>query len=279
MRIDAHHHVWDLAVRDQPWTAELPGLHRSFDIAELRPSLLAHGIDATVVVQTITVADETPELLALAAREPLVGGVVGWVNLTAPDVADRLAALGSQAGGNRLVGIRHQVQGEPDPRWLCRDDVRRGLAAVARAGLVYDLLVVPSQLTAAVETVAALPELTFVLDHAGKPAITSGSLAPWRSDVRALAALPNVAVKLSGLVTEADHATWTVDQLRPYARTLFDAFGADRVMFGSDWPVCLLAGSYDDVIAAAEVLTGRLDATEQAAVFGRTAERWYRIGT
>ena len=279
MRIDAHHHVWDLAVRDQPWTAELPGLHRSFDIAELRPSLLAHGIDATVVVQTITVADETPELLALAAREPLVGGVVGWVNLTAPDVADRLAALGSQAGGNRLVGIRHQVQGEPDPRWLCRDDVRRGLAAVARAGLVYDLLVVPSQLTAAVETVAALPELTFVLDHAGKPAIASGSLAPWRSDIRALAALPNVAVKLSGLVTEADHATWTVDQLRPYARTLLDAFGADRVMFGSDWPVCLLAGSYDDVIAAAEVLTGRLDATEQAAVFGRTAERWYRIGT
>ena len=279
MRIDAHHHIWDLAVRDQPWTAELPGLHRSFDIAELRPSLLAHGIDATVVVQTITVADETPELLALAAREPLVGGVVGWVNLTAPDVADRLAALGSQAGGNRLVGIRHQVQGEPDPRWLCRDDVRRGLAAVARAGLVYDLLVVPSQLTAAVETVAALPELTFVLDHAGKPAIASGSLAPWRSDIRALAALPNVAVKLSGLVTEADHATWTVDQLRPYARTLLDAFGADRVMFGSDWPVCLLAGSYDDVIAAAEVLTGRLDATEQAAVFGRTAERWYRIGT
>ena len=279
MRIDAHHHVWDLAVRDQPWTAELPGLHRSFDIAELRPSLLAHGIDATVVVQTITVADETPELLALAAREPLVGGVVGWVDLTAPDVVDRLAALGSQPGGSRLVGIRHQVQGEPDPRWLCRDDVRRGLAAVARAGLVYDLLVVPSQLTAAVETVAALPELTFVLDHAGKPAITSGSLAPWRSDVRALAALPNVAVKLSGLVTEADHATWTVDQLRPYARTLLDAFGADRVMFGSDWPVCLLAGSYDDVIAAAEVLTGRLDATEQAAVFGRTAERWYRIGT
>jgi L-fuconolactonase len=278
MRIDAHHHVWDLAVRDQPWTAELPGLHRSFDIAELRPSLLAHGIDATVVVQTITVADETPELLALAAREPLVGGVVGWVDLTAPDVADRLAALGSQPGGSRLVGIRHQVQGEPDPRWLCRDDVRRGLAAVARARLVYDLLVVPPQLPAAVETVAALPELTFVLDHAGKPAIASGSLAPWRSDIRALAALPNVAVKLSGLVTEADHATWTVDQLRPYARTVLDAFGADRVMFGSDWPVCLLAGSYDDVIAAAEVLTGRLDATEQAAVFGRTAERWYRIG-
>ncbi len=278
MRIDAHHHVWDLSVRDQPWTADLPGLHRSFDLAELRPSVLAHGVDATVVVQTITVADETPELLALAAREPLVAGVVGWVDLTAPDVADRLAALRSRPGGHRLVGIRHQVQGEPDPRWLCRDDVRRGLAAVAAAGLAYDLLVVPPQLPAAIETVAALPELTFVLDHAGKPAIASGGgLASWRSDIRALAALPNVAVKLSGLITEADHATWTVDQLRPYARTLLDAFGADRVMFGSDWPVCLLAGSYDDVIAAAEVLTGGLDAREQAAVFGRTAARWYRI--
>ena len=278
MRIDAHHHVWDLSVRDQPWTVDLPGLHRSFDLAELRPSVLAHGVDATVVVQTITVADETPELLALAAREPLVAGVVGWVDLTAPDVADRLAALRSRPGGHRLVGIRHLVQGEPDPRWLCRDDVRRGLAAVAAAGLAYDLLVVPPQLPAAIETVAALPELTFVLDHAGKPAIASGGgLASWRSDIRALAALPNVAVKLSGLITEADHATWTVDQLRPYARTLLDAFGADRVMFGSDWPVCLLAGSYDDVIAAAEVLTGGLDAREQAAVFGRTAARWYRI--
>jgi L-fuconolactonase len=276
MRIDAHHHVWDLAVRDQPWTADLPGLHRSFDLAELRPSLLAHGVDATVVVQTITVADETPELLALATREPLVAGVVGWVDLTAPDVADRLAVLLAQSG--HLVGIRHQVQGEPDPRWLCRDDVRRGLAAVAAAGLVYDLLVVPPQLPAAIETVAALPELTFVLDHAGKPTIASGGgLASWRSDIRVLAALPNVAVKLSGLITEADHATWTVDQLRPYVHTLLDAFGADRVMFGSDWPVCLLAGSYDDVIAAAEVLTGGLDAAEQAAVFGRTAAHWYRI--
>jgi L-fuconolactonase len=276
MRIDAHHHVWDLAVRDQPWTADLPGLHRSFDLAELRPSLLAHGVDATVVVQTITVADETPELLALATREPLVAGVVGWVVRTAPDVADRLAVLLAQSG--HLVGIRHQVQGEPDPRWLCRDDVRRGLAAVAAAGLVYDLLVVPPQLPAAIETVAALPELTFVLDHAGKPAIASGGgLASWRSDIRVLAALPNVAVKLSGLITEADHATWTVDQLRPYVHTLLDAFGADRVMFGSDWPVCLLAGSYDDVIAAAEVLTGGLDAAEQAAVFGRTAAHWYRI--
>jgi L-fuconolactonase len=277
MRIDAHHHVWDLAVRDQPWTADPPALRRSFGFAELRPSLVAHQIDATVVVQTVPVADETPELLALAASEPMVAGVVGWVDLTAADVGGRLADLRSQRGGELLLGVRHQVQGEPDPRWLCRPDVRRGLDAVAAAGLAYDLLVVPAQLPAATETVAALPDLNFVLDHAGKPAIASGELASWRADVRALARLSNVAAKLSGLVTEADHATWTIEQLRPYARTVLDAFGADRVMFGSDWPVCLLAGTYDDVIVAAEVLTGSLRAWERAAVFGGTAQRWYRI--
>ncbi len=277
MRIDAHHHVWDLAVRDQPWTAAMPVLQRSFAFADLRPSLVTHRVDATVLVQTIAVADETPELLALAASEPSIGGVVGWVDLTAPDVGARLAELRSGPGGQQLVGVRHGVQAEPDPRWLCRPDVRRGLAAVAEAGLAYDLLVVPVQLPAAVETVTALPGLRFVLDHGGKPPIASGELASWRSDIRALAALPNVAVKLSGLIIEADHASWTVQQLRPYARTLLEAFGPDRLMFGSDWPVCLLAGSYDDVMAAAEVLTAGLDGSGRAAVFGGTAASWYRL--
>ena len=278
MRIDAHHHVWDLDVRDQPWTANLAPLRRSFGFGELRPSLLAHQVDATVVVQTIPVAAETPELLALAADEPMVAGVVGWVDLTAPDVGARLADLRSGPGGDRLVGVRHGVQAEPDPRWLCRPDVRRGLAAVAEAGLAYDLLVVPVQMPAAVETVTALPDLRFVLDHAGKPALASGEIASWRADIHALAALPNVAVKLSGLITEADHASWTVQQLRPVARTLLESFGPQRMMFGSDWPVCLLAGSYDDVLAAAAVLTAHLDERELAAVFGGSATLWYGLG-
>jgi L-fuconolactonase len=276
MRIDSHHHVWDLAVRDQPWTADLPALRRSFALSDVQPALAANHFDRTVIVQTITVADETPELLGLAQAEPTVAGVVGWLDLTVPDVPTRLAALGAQPGGESLVGIRHQVQGETDPRWLCRPDVRRGLAAVAEAGLTYDLLVVPPQLPAAIETAAALPELRFVLDHAGKPDIAHDGLDGWRAHIVELGALPNVAVKLSGLVTEAGPG-WTVDQLRPYAGVLFDAFGPDRIMFGSDWPVCLLVTSYDGWVDAAEQLTADLSEAERAAVFGGAAARWYGL--
>jgi L-fuconolactonase len=279
LRVDAHHHVWDLTVRDQPWTTELPPLRRSFGFAGLCPALQAHDVDGTVVVQTITVAEETPELLDLATREPMVLGVVGWVDLAAPDVADRLAELRAAPGGRRLAGIRHQVQEEPDPRWLCRPDVRRGLATVADAGLAYDLLVTPRQLDAAIETVAALPELRFVLDHAGKPRIRDRELEPWRDPIGQLARHANVTCKLSGLVTEADPAAWTVDDLRPYADTLFDAFGPERLMFGSDWPVCLLAASYDQVIIAAEELTAGLSGAERAAIFGGTAARAYGLAS
>jgi L-fuconolactonase len=277
VRIDAHHHLWDLDVRDQPWTAELPALRRSFGIDELRPTLVANEVDATVLVQTISVADETPELLALADAEPVIAGVVGWIDLTAPDAADQLARLQDGEGGGRLVGIRHQVQEEPDPRWLCRADVRRGLAAVGEAGLAYDLLVKPQQLDSAVDTVRALPDMRFVLDHAGKPAIRDGAIQPWHAEVAELAQLPNVAVKLSGLVTEAADE-WTVEQLRPYVDVLLQAFGPFRIMFGSDWPVCLLAASYREVVAAAHELTSQLSSAERDDVFGETAARWYGIG-
>jgi L-fuconolactonase len=276
-RVDAHHHVWDLAVRDQPWTAELPALRRSFALADLRPHLDGHGITRTVVVQTITVAEETPELLSLAAAEPVVAGVVGWVDLTAPDVPDRLATLRALPGGDALVGVRHQVQEEPDPRWLCRPDVRRGLAAVAAAGLVYDVVITPDQLPATVDTVRALPELTFVLDHAGKPRIRAGELEPWRGHIADLGRCDNVTVKLSGLVTEAGLETWTVADLRPYAQALLESFGPSRMMFGSDWPVCLLAAQYDEVITAAEQLTAQLSQSERDAVFGGTGSRIYGL--
>jgi L-fuconolactonase len=277
VRIDAHHHVWDLDVREQPWTADLPALRRSFGIDELRPALVANEIDATVLVQTICITDETPELLALADAEPVIAGVVGWIDLTAPDAADQLAMLQDGEGGRRLVGIRHQVQEEPDPRWLCRADVRRGLAAVGEAGLAYDLLVKPQQLASAVDTVRALPDMRFVLDHAGKPAIRDGAMQPWHAELAELARLPNVAVKLSGLVTEAADE-WTLEQLRPYADVMLQAFEPFRIMFGSDWPVCLLAASYREVVAAAQELTAKLSSAERDDVFGETAARWYGIG-
>ena len=272
MRIDAHHHVWDLRARPQPWTSDLPALQRSFAIDELRPSLARHDIDATIVVQTVAEAGETPELLALAASDPDVAGVVGWTDLTAPGVADRLAELAAP----ELAGIRHLVQDEPDPCWLTRREVQAGIAAVGAAGLAYDLLVTPAQLPAAMETVRRQPEVRFVLDHGAKPPIRAAGLEPWGRLIADLAAAPNVAVKLSGLVTEAP-AHPGPDDLRPYWDRLLSAFGPDRVMFGSDWPVCLLACGYDRVVELAEQACTGLSAAEQAAVFGATAVRWYAI--
>ncbi|MEH0548514.1 amidohydrolase family protein [Streptomyces sp. B21-105] len=274
MTVDAHHHVWDLSVRDQDWIARCNPLRRDFGVGDLAPEARAAGIDRTVLVQTITVAEETPEFLALAAGSDLVAGVVGWTDLTRPDVADELARLRELPGGRYLKGIRHQVQGESDPEWLLRADVRRGLAAVADAGLVYDLVVLPGQLPACVRAADALPGLTFVLDHLGKPPIASGALEPWARDVRALAALPNTVCKLSGMVTEADPASWTVDDLRPYADTVLDAFGPARLMFGSDWPVCTLVASYGEVVAAARQLTGPSDHDQ---IFEATAARVYGL--
>ena len=280
MTVDAHHHLWDLAVRDQPWLFEEDGLEplrRTFTVEELARAARPTGVEATVLVQTVTEAGETPELLALAAEHELIAGVVGWVDLEADDVAGALAALRELPGGDRLVGIRHQVQGEPDPEWLCRADVRRGLRAVADAGLAYDLLTIPVQLPAAIETARALPDLQFVVDHLSKPPIASGEREPWATQMRALAEHDNVACKLSGMVTEAHWAAWDVADLRPYAETVLGAFGAQRVMFGSDWPVCLVAASYAAVMGAAEELTAALSPAERADVLAGTARRIYGL--
>lgn len=274
MTIDAHHHLWDLSVRDQDWIPEHSPIRRNFLPADLAPQARAAGVTGTVLVQTVTVAAETPEFLALADTHDLIAAVVGWTDLTRPGVADELARLRELPGGGYLRGIRHQVQGEPDPEWLLRPDVHRGLTALADAGLVYDLIVRPHQLPAAVKAAEAHPRLTFVLDHLGKPPIASGALDPWATAVRSLAALPNTVCKLSGMVTEADPASWTVEDLRPYADTVLDVFGPDRLMFGSDWPVCTAAATYGEVLDAATRLIAPADRT---AVLETTATRVYGL--
>ncbi|MFH8974905.1 amidohydrolase family protein [Streptomyces sp. NPDC017890] len=275
--VDAHHHVWDLGVRDQEWITgpELAPLRRSFLLAEFEAGLRETDVTASVLVQTVTVPEETPELLALAAGSDVVGAVVGWTDLTSPEVADELARLRSLPGGGFLRGIRHQVQAESDPDWLTRPEVLRGLRAVAAAGLVHDLVVLPHQLPSATRAAAAVPGLTFVLDHLGKPPIASGRREPWARHVRALAALPNTVCKLSGMVTEADRRSWTVGDLGPYADTVLEAFGPRRLMFGSDWPVSTLAARYGDVLAATRELTASLTAPERAQVWSGTARRVY----
>jgi L-fuconolactonase len=276
--IDAHHHVWDLRVRDQDWITGvgMAAIRRSFSVDDLRVSAHEAGVGTTVVVQTVTVAAETPELLALAAADPLVGAVVGWADLTSAGIADDLASLVSAPGGSYLAGIRHQVQSEPDAGWLRRSDVTRGLRAVAAAGLSYDLVVRPHQLAAAAYAAAAVPDLTFILDHAGKPPIATGDLGDWATAVAELAALPNTVCKLSGLVTEAAPGA-EPREFGPVADVILSAFGPDRVMFGSDWPVCLLVSDYASVVALAHTLVAGLSDTERTAVFAATAARVYGI--
>ena len=276
--VDAHHHFWDPSRAEYPWmTPELASIRRAFGPQDLRPLATAQGIARTVLVQTRSSVEETEEFLATADANRFVAGVVGWVDLTDPAAGDTIARLRELRGGDRLVAIRHQVHDERDPAWLQRPDVRRGLRAVESAGVVYDLLVRPRELPAASETVRELPGLRFGLDHIAKPPIASGVLEPWQSAVRGLAGLPNVFCKLSGMVTEADWATWTVDSLRPYVDVVLDAFGPRRLLFGSDWPVCLLAASYAEVVRAARALTSDLSVAEQERVFGGTAEEVYRL--
>jgi L-fuconolactonase len=278
--VDAHHHLWDPRVRDYPWMAapELDRIRRPYGLDDLRRETAAAGIDRTVVVQAVSGTGETEDLLAAAAGSGgLVAGVVGWVDLEAPDVAGALDRLRALPGGDRLVGIRHQVQDEEDRDWLSRPAVRRGLSAVAAAGLGYDLLVLAPQLPSAQAAVEALPQVRFVLDHAAKPPIASGALRPWSDELARIAALPNLACKLSGLVTEARWDDWDAERIRPYAHRVLEAFGPDRVMFGSDWPVCELAASYGRVRELAGELLRDLSADERDAVLGGTARRVYGL--
>jgi L-fuconolactonase len=276
--VDAHHHVWDLSARDQPWISgpDMAAIRRSFSLDDLRPAAQAAGVGSTVVVQTVTVAGETPELLALAAADPLVAGVVGWADLTSPAIADDLASLASGPGGGYLAGIRHQVQSEPDPGWLRRPAVIRGLRAVAAAGLSYDVLVLPHQLPAATDAADAVPGLTMILDHAGKPQLARGDLGAWPDAIRAFAARPNTRCKLSGLVTEAAPGAATA-AFAPVSDVILSAFGPHRVMFGSDWPVCLLAAGYARVVDLARSLAAGLSEAERTAVFTSTAAKAYRL--
>jgi L-fuconolactonase len=278
-RVDAHHHLWDPTRRAYPWMEEGWAIHRPFTTEDLDAAAGPLGIGQTVVVQTVSSVAETEEFLAVADAPGRVAGVVGWVDLTAPDVADALAALKAVAGGEALVAIRHQAHDEPDPGWLVRDEVLRGLGAVAAAGLAYDLLVRERELPAALAAVERLPQLGFVVDHLAKPRIREGVTEPWAGRLGALARHPNVSCKVSGLVTEADWASWTPTQLAPYVRHAVEAFGPERLLFGSDWPVCLLAAGYAEVVAAAEEALERagLDAAEREAVFGANARRIYRL--
>jgi L-fuconolactonase len=277
MTVDAHHHVWDPAARRHAWLDGIPALNRAFGLAAFERASEPEQVTASVLVQVLASTGETEEFLALAAGPGPVAGVVGWTDLTSPAVADELARLQALPGGSRLVGIRHLVQDEPDPGWLRRPEVRRGIRAVGAAGLAYDLLVRPPQLPAALAVTRELAGVRFVLDHGAKPPIASGAMEPWASQIGELAARPNVSCKVSGLVTEAGPG-WRPAQIAGYIDRLVDAFGPGRLMFGSDWPVCTLAASYAEVTALArDTLAARLGPAELDAIFRANAIAAYRL--
>jgi L-fuconolactonase len=279
IRVDAHQHFWPHPTRWMyPWmTDEQEALRRPFGPEDLRPLIESREFDWTVLVQTRSSLDETREFLAIAERTDFVAGVVGWVDLTSLSVERTLADLKASPSGQWLAGIRHQVHDEEDADWLLRSDVQRGLRAVQQAGLAYDLLLRPRELPAALQVARAFPGLRLVIDHIAKPEIASGTLEPWATDLAPFAELPHVFCKLSGMVTEADHDAWKPADLRPYVERVVGWFGEDRLLYGSDWPVCTLAASYEQVHdALADVLTSiGMSEAAQAKVFGENARGFY----
>lgn len=277
MKVDAHQHFWRYDTAQYGWIDDtMAALRRDFLPGDLAPLLRGAGFDACVAVQARQTLEETRVLLDLAERHPFVAGVVGWVDLCAPGVDAQLEAF---RGRPRLVGLRHVVQAEADDRFLLRPDFGRGVAAALDRGLAYDILVYPRQLPAAVEFAARFPGQRLVLDHLGKPDIRTGRTSEWECHLRRLAALPHVHAKLSGLVTEADWAAWTPDQVHRCLDVAYDCFGAGRLMIGSDWPVCTVAADYGrtmDVVASH--LAGR-PAVERDAVLGGNAARFYRLSS
>ena len=277
MRIDSHMHFWKYTAAEYGWIDDsMKVIRRDFLPADAKPEVEAAGFDAVVAVQARQTLEETRWLLELADQDPLVAGVVGWVDLQSPECRGQLEGF---AQNKKLVGIRHIVQGEPDDRFLLKPEFGRGIALLEEFGLAYDILIYTRHLPVAVEFARKFPKQRFVLDHMAKPEIKAGKIKDWERELRALAELPHVLCKASGLVTEADWKSWTPTQLERYLDVAFEAVGAARMMVGSDWPVSKVAGEYGKVMGVFKDYVGELSANEQEAVLGGNAARFWNLKT
>jgi L-fuconolactonase len=275
-RIDAHQHFWKYSEAEYPWIPKGSALHRDWLPDNLAAEQAKVDLHGSIAVQARQSLDESRWLLKLADAHPVIRGVVGWVDLRSQNIEQE---LGEFAKHPKFVGVRHVVQDEPDDRFMLQPDFLRGIGTLRRFGLTYDILIFPKQLPAAIELVARFPEQPFVLDHIAKPLIKNRVLKPWSEHIRELASAPNLFCKVSGMVTEADHATWKPDDLRPYLDLIFEVFGPDRLMFGSDWPVCLLAASYEAACNVVNEYAQQLAPAIRDALFGGNALRFYGIET
>ncbi len=273
MRLDAHQHFWRYAPRHYPWMKPSWAIRRDFLPPDLAPLLARAGLDGTIAVQARQRLEENTFLLALADRYELIKGVVGWVDLRSERAEAQVRAF---AAHPKAVGVRHVVQDEVDDDFMLQPEFLRGISRLQDAALTYDLLIFPKQLPAAIRLVDRFPNQPFVLDHLAKPDIRAGALTPWRDQIRELARLPNVCCKVSGMVTEAKWLGWRAEDFHPYLEVVVEAFGYDRLMFGSDWPVALLAGTYAQVHG---LVQSYIPAQHHAAFFGGNAARFYGIST
>ncbi len=274
MRLDSHQHFWSYDEAQYPWIPKGSPLHRDWLPEDLAPLLLKAGLDGCIAVQARQTVEESRWLLSLADRATIVRGVVGWVDLRSEKVGAQLSELARHA---KFRGVRHVVQDEPDADFMLGAEFQRGIGALHQFGLTYDILIFPKQLPAAITLARKFPDQPFVLDHIAKPPIKDGALSPWREQIRELAKAPNVSCKVSGMVTEADHTRWKGADFAPFLDVVFAAFGEDRVMFGSDWPVCLLAGEYARVFALVNDFAAQFSAAARAKLFGGNAARFYGI--
>jgi len=274
MRIDSHQHFWSHDERQYPWIPKGSPLHRDWLPDDLAREEAKVGIDGSVAVQARQSLEESRWLLTLADHSPRIKAVVGWVDLCSERVEEQLEEFTKHP---RFVGVRHVVQDEPDDRFLLRPDFLRGISKLKAFRLTYDILIYPKQLPAAIELSRRFPEQPFVVDHLAKPRIKERTLSPWREQMHELGQAPNVSCKLSGMVTEADRSAWKAEDFEPYLDAAFASFGEDRLMFGSDWPVCLLAASYAQVHEIVAKYLERQPASARDKVMGLNAARFYRI--
>lgn len=275
LKIDAHQHFWIYdEVRDSWISADMAVLRADFMPPQLLPELQQNHFDGCVVVQSDQSQAENLFQLKNAEAHDFVKGVVGWVDLRSEDIDDQLSAL---SGYDKLKGFRHILQGEPDRALMLKPEFLNGIGKLKRFGYTYDILIFPDQLKYAAEFAARFPDQPFVLDHIAKPDIKNGRIEEWKKDIEALAKYENVYCKVSGMVTEADHKNWKREDFNPYLDVVFEAFGIDRLMYGSDWPVCLLAGSYQQVLDVMEGYTSKLSANEQAMFWGGNATKFYNL--
>jgi len=275
MKIDAHQHYWHYTPEEYGWIGpDMSILQKDHLPNDLAPLLESANIEGSIAVQARQTLDETRWLLELADQYPFIKGVVGWVDLRSPELRGQLERCYTHP---KFCGVRHIVQDEPDDQFMLREDFIRGLGTLAEFDLAYDILIFPRHLPVACELVERFPNQRFVLDHIAKPFIKDGQVAPWDADIRRLAAHPNVLCKISGMVTEADWHRWRPSDFRPYLETVFEAYGTQRIMFGSDWPVCTLAATYAGVIEIVSDYVQQLSEEEQADVWGKTAQRFYGL--